>query len=368
MTADTQARHIRTTRHAGSTLAALALAIAAGPATAAANGAPQLAFTEPETQFGTVDTGSSGALYHATLTNTSPTATATGLHFDSGPDFPLMSMFSSCQGGSLKPGGQCQVHLKFAPSQPGPAAGTLVVTSTEGAQAAMALSGIGGDDAVLYGQFHDWDTQPAFSSLLNARFLSTPAYSADLADDFLVENAAGWTLTKVGLEVFSFRSPNLLSVDVHVLPDDGGVPGDDAVCSALDATIALLETPFWESRIEIALPTPCTLPIGHYWLRVVMTVNNISNDFLGWGLQYVNNESAADGAGAPPIHLHPPVWRQPGGGSGYPGCFVWTPLDPPTCGLEDWAPFQTLYGTVFWLIGRAVGDEIFADGFESPPR
>jgi hypothetical protein len=65
------------------------------------------------------------------------------------------------------------------------------------------------------------------------------------------------------------------------------------------------------------------------------------------------------------MHLNSPVWRNPEGGIGYPGCTEWTHVVPANCSLENYPDTYRFYGSVFWIIGQEnVIDPIFADGFE----
>jgi hypothetical protein len=333
-----------------------------GGAASARGALPELRFDQTSLDFGTVDTGSSGLLLTAVLVNDSSSAEATQLHFESDPAFPLVSQFGTCEGMDLGPREACSVRIKFAPTAPGPVTGALIVTSNESAQAVLPLSGTGGDDHVLYAQWHDWDNMPGFWGWLDTTYSETPDYTAEMAEDFVVDDPAGWTISKVGLEVFVIRSDGPPEAEAIILDDAGGVPGTEDLCPASASSVVMWEPPFDESRAEIELTPACVLPPGHYWLQVRFLAGSVNdeNSFYGWGLQYVMKPVEP-----PPVHLDAPVWRQPGGGSGYPGCFDWTPLSPPNCGLEDYQPYQTAYGVVFWLVGQTVRtDPIFTDGFD----
>lgn len=323
---------------------------------------PDLSFTETSLDFGIVDQGASGPLFTAVLANNSATASATNLHFESDAEFPLIHHFGSCQGlEALPPGGQCQIRLKFAPTQPGPISGLLTATSTEGAQAVMTLGGIGGKDTVLFAQLHDWETVPSFWSVISTTYVVTPAFTSEMADDFVINDPSGWTVRKIGLEVAIFRPVvEPPPIEIRFYPDAGGFPGDAPACATSPSGFTIWEPPFDESRAEIALAEPCTLPPGHYWLQVSFIQDDYwSDEKFYWGLQFVQEPVEP-----PPVNLHAPVWRNPGGALDHPGCIDWTPLSPPNCGLEDFAPHSTAYGSVFWLIGRTVGDVIFVSNFE----
>ncbi|ANB16220.1 Alkaline phosphatase [Dokdonella koreensis DS-123] len=324
-------------------------------------GVPELRFEQANMDFGVVDTGSSGRLLTAVLINDSDSVPATLLHFESDPTFPLMHQFGSCEGfESLEPGASCSVRIKFAPTTPGPTSGTLTAVSAEGVETTLPLNGVGGDDHILYAQPHDWEAMPSFWLRVATAYPKTPEYTSDMAEDFLVEGA-GWVIQKVGIEAKSLYSPpSLPAIEFIFLADMGGLPGTEPLCPESTLSVAYWEPPQDENRIETVLTPPCTLPPGHYWLQARFRAEAYSPAYaFGWGLQYVLEPDEP-----PPVHLNPPVWRQPGGGSGYPGCFDWTPLSPPACGLEDWLPWQTAYGAVFWLVGQAASEPIFEDGFD----
>lgn len=326
-------------------------------------GQPVLTFDATDLDFGTVAVGDSSGWKVTMLTNTG-SGDATALQFTTDPAFPFLSLpgWDPCYGGwtALEPGGTCMTALKFAPSSSGQANGTLSVSSAEGARASLDLTGAGSEESVLYGQFHDWTIQPIFGGLLNSHFLSTPTHDSELADDFEVEAGRDWMVSAVGAEVMYMRlHPPQPLADIYFMPDADGVPGDTPVCAAPDSQITLWETPYDESRAVFQLSSPCTLAPGHYWLRIILTVAERADSFY-WGLQFVENPDDA-----PPVHLHPPVWRNPEGGTDYPGCFEWTPVVPANCSLEE--VNRTFYGSVFWIIGQeTVIDPIFANGFEVP--
>jgi hypothetical protein len=296
------------------------------------------------------------------LTNTG-TVDATDLVFTADPEFPLPPSPNGqpCYGWTVLPaGGTCLVVVKFAPASSGPASGTLSVSSAEGAGASLDLAGVGSEESVLYGQFHDWTTQDTFLGLLNSHFVSEPGRDSELADDFEVGAGRIWVVSAVGVEMMTLRQPAPPPIDVYFMPDVDGVPGDTPVCAASDSQITLWETPFDESRVGIELSSSCMLAPGHYWLQIVPTMDT-PNDSLYWGLQFTR-PPAGD---PPPMHLDSPVWRNPEGGTGYPGCTDWTPVVPANCSLEKYPDTYGFYGSVFWIIGQEiVVDPIFADGFE----
>ena len=331
----------------------------------AADGQPVLAFDATDLDFGTTAIGDSSGWRMTVLTNTG-TADATALAFDNDPEFPFPPIGPPCYGWSALPaGGACLIVVKFAPVSTGQVHGTLGVSSAEGASASLDLTGVGDEESVLYGQFHDWTTQPSFIGLLNSHFLSVPSKNSEFADDFEVEARSSWTVSSVGIEVVAPGRPTPPSVDVYVMPDANGVPGETPVCAAPASQFTLWEPPVDETRAVIQLSSPCTLAPGHYWLQVILTVDSDVNS-LYWGLQFVQKAAAAPSGDLPPMNLHSPVWRNPAGGTGYPGCSDWTPVVPANCSLEDYpSDVYTFYGSVFWIIGHEIPiDAIFANGFE----
>jgi hypothetical protein len=333
-------------------------------------GQPVLAFDATDLDFGTAAPGDSSGWRMTLLTNTG-TADATDLQFSTDPEFPWPSIQSwqPCYGRTvLSSGGACLIAMKFAPSASGQVDGTLSVSSAEGAAASLDLTGVGSEESVLYGQFHDWSTQESLIGLLNSHFRNVPSRNSEFADDFEVAASSSWIIGSVGVELVAPDRPAPPSVDVYVMQDASGLPGDTPVCTALASEIALWEPPVDESRALIRLSSPCTLAPGHYWLRIMLTVDDETQS-LFWGLQFTQKAAALPSGDPPPTHLHSPVWRNPEGGVGYQGCSDWTSVLPPNCGLENYpSSVYTFYGSVFWIIGRKIViDPVFSDGFEALP-
>jgi hypothetical protein len=315
---------------------------------------PQLRFDQASVDFGTVDTDSSGAGVTLTLFNDSSTVSATGLQIVSDPAFPWIPRVGSNCEGVVFPRSSCSVRIKFAPTAQGPISGTLTATSAQGAAAQVALTGVGGDDFLLYSQRHDESTLGAMWGVLATHYSISTTRSSDAAEDFVVATP-GWTIHSVGFEVFSERtSSSVPPTEAIFFADDNGLPGAVEVCSTSVSSTTWWETA-GESRAEIALSPPCDLTAGHYWLQVKFHLD--VHPGFSWGTQYVRKKEDLQ-----PVRWNPPLWRQPGGGNGYPGCFDWTALVPANCGSEEQLPWQ-MYGMVFWLSGQHY-EPIFADGFD----
>ncbi|MFC4818875.1 hypothetical protein [Dokdonella ginsengisoli] len=171
------------------------------------------------------------------------------------------------------------------------------------------------------------------------------AYSGEGADDFYVADASGWTIDQVianGI-VYGTDVPNGTDVDVGpfriaIYPDAGGQPAAAAACSydALPHTHGALSGGAW-SAFGMALPTPCSLAQGTYWLSIVATPPAPLDIRYTWNWSAVHLGS--------PVPGHSPMVRNPGGDL-YPNCPTWT-------GLEACVN-TSANGLVFQLIGSVV--------------
>ncbi len=324
-------------------------------------GLPQLRFELESMDFGAIETGSSTLTQGVVLFNDSPSAPATDLRLELDAPFsvfPYMYQGTCEELDVLPPMSQCEVILKFAPMAPGTVAGLLIANSAEDAEAVLPLSGIGEDHYVLYAQHRNWEAQHNAFWFKSANTLPEPDHpsTAEAADDFVIEDPAGWTITKVGIEHWDMWWPfsDPPPMDVRFLPDAGGVPGSEDLCPESTFTPTMWDT--LEKRAQIALSPACTLPPGHYWMQFRFRPESDLN-MLYWGLQFVHSSQEP-----PAVQWHPPVWRNPGDGF-FTGCVEWTALVPATCGLEDF-PDMIPYGLVFMLAGQVGNDTIFATGFE----
>jgi hypothetical protein len=138
------------------------------------------------------------------------------------------------------------------------------------------------------------------------------AYDSEGADDFVVTDAAGWTVSAFNFQV-SFLYPSSPAdplYHVNVYEDDNGVPGATAcgytsLAGTLDAS---------KTSLSVSLPTPCVLPMGHYW--VGMSADLVYPPKMYW---MAGLNAAIDNIGA---------WREPGDGN-QTGCTTWAPMS--TC-------------------------------------
>ena len=160
---------------------------------------------------------------------------------------------------------------------------------------------------------------------------SFDAYDAQGADDFVVTDAAGWTVSAVNAQVSYTGDPSSATYDVNIFPDAGGLPGATATC-ANPGLAGVVDGSF--TSVSIALTTPCVLPQGTYWVSVVENADFAVAGQMFWSLQ------SAGGFGANA------AWQNPGGGFGL-GCNTWT--DNTTCGAGSGLP------TALFQIVGAVG-------------
>ena len=160
---------------------------------------------------------------------------------------------------------------------------------------------------------------------------SFDAYDAQGADDFVVTDAAGWTVSAVNAQVSYTGDPSSATYDVNIFPDAGGLPGATATC-ANPGLAGVVDGSF--TSVSIALTTPCVLPQGTYWVSVVENADFAVAGQMFWSLQ------SAGGFGSNA------AWQNPGGGFGL-GCTTWT--DNAVCGAGSGLP------TALFQIVGAVG-------------
>ncbi len=145
------------------------------------------------------------------------------------------------------------------------------------------------------------------------RFVPPGPSDAEAADDFMVFDPEGWTISQFNFEAGAASEP---MVDIRVYPDDKGQPGEPALCSyngigtTLHGVIG--------GRLRVPLPTPCVLGQGRYWVSLVRS----DGPGMGWNAGTPNPFPPPFILGA---HGH---WRNPG--NGYEtGCTDWS--DITTC-------------------------------------
>ncbi len=135
------------------------------------------------------------------------------------------------------------------------------------------------------------------------------AYDSEAADDFVVTDAEGWTVTAFNFQIlFLGGSPAAnAAYDVNVYTDENGLPGP-VVCNfphragTLDAS---------ETSLSVSLPAPCQLPQGTYWVSLIADI-----DFPPKAEWSTEQGAAIGNVGA---------WREPLDGDGT-GCTAWTTM------------------------------------------
>lgn len=139
---------------------------------------------------------------------------------------------------------------------------------------------------------------------------NSSSYDSEGADDFVVTDAAGWTVSQFNFQtsINSSSPPASPVFDIAVYPDDGGAPGATATCTYPGATGTVDGT--W-TNVEVALPTPCVLPQGTYWVSYTPNFHFPPQSF--WSTL----SGATIGGEA--------NWRNPGGAYGTP-CSEWGPI------------------------------------------
>jgi hypothetical protein len=211
---------------------------------------------------------------------------------------------------------------------------------------AHAASGLDGSE-VLYDQ----------STQGNGGASPTQHMSAaadEIADDFEVTGASGWTVTDLKFSV-SFVDPDSTPpgqppYDIAIYPDDNGKPAAAARCSAPSAAgTTNASAPGGELNVTVHLPAACVLAPGRYW--VAMSVVLQPPPYSMWA--YVDD--------TPPAFSEP-VYRNPDNVWGT-GCVTWTPAYSQRC-LVSFS--EGMPNMVFQVLGSTVqADAVFADGFDS---
>lgn len=175
----------------------------------------------------------------------------------------------------------------------------------------------GTQEGVLYDQTANYTG----SGVISDDFDGAPthdfdSYDSNGADDFVVTDPSGWTVTKFNFKAFGSQLPSDPSGDtvtVTIYPDNGGAPGNVPACSSPQSQMVFNAA---TSTAAVTLNAPCALPQGTYW--VAMAFDATADTDMGfWGT--VSN-TTNNGA----------LWQNPGGV--YQVCPTYMPLG--SCGLE----------------------------------
>lgn len=168
--------------------------------------------------------------------------------------------------------------------------------------------------STLYDQTSTSDSYGAFATDFSTS--SYAAYSAEGADDFVVTDASGWTVTGFVFGAFGSGGgtpPPTIALNVY---DDGGsTPGTTAECSYTGLPATYTGSPTFQ--IAVTLPSNCVLSQGTHWVSWAFESN-------GGGFGFWQQTLALHGQGG--------VWRNPLDGFGT-GCSDWSPFS--SCGLSN---------------------------------
>jgi len=170
-------------------------------------------------------------------------------------------------------------------------------------------------------------------------------YDSQGADDFVVNDAAGWNVSGFNFQILPGQSGSDLTTatwDIEVYNDTGGLPGGTPVCSYPTAP-GVPDSVINGLNVSVSLPTPCSLAQGTYWVSMMVNLDFTVGGQVFWAL----DSRTPPGADA--------AWQNPGGGFGL-GCTTWT--DNATClagsGLVT-AEFQVI-GSVGTTTGCGPGE------------
>ncbi|MEP7041542.1 MAG: hypothetical protein ABI843_00680 [Dokdonella sp.] len=175
---------------------------------------------------------------------------------------------------------------------------------------------------VLYSQSGEFDTSvPAQTSTAGDESFS--------ADDFVVGDANGWTVSAFDFSVSysnSLFGATHFTYNVAVYADNGGIPADGgaALCSATHAEGSLDTTPPF-ATLSVTMPTPCLLPQGTYWVVLQANTNADSQ-------QPFSPQMAWRGFPASPTPGYVPQFENPTNNYNT-GCLSWGAAT--TCGWPD---------------------------------
>lgn len=140
------------------------------------------------------------------------------------------------------------------------------------------------------------------------------------ADDFVVADDAGWTVTGF---MFNAYGPNdaapPAAISLMVYADDGnGRPGPTPVCSSPANAVTYDAV---NHQITASLPDSCTLMAGTYWIAWSFDNVDLGTGVWGWWGQTTT------------LHNQPAVWWNSGGNFGTPCTAGWGTFSD--CGIYD---------------------------------
>jgi hypothetical protein len=152
---------------------------------------------------------------------------------------------------------------------------------------------------------YDQTNLTSSSGIVSQNFSSANAiFDATAADDFVVTDASGWTVSEVDVNAVYFNGSGPAdSFDVTFYNDAAGSPGSVA-CAAPASTFSQSGSGF-----TIPLSSSCNLASGTYWVGVVANMNFSTGGEFGW-IYYTGAPGGVS------------QWENPGGGFGTP-CTTW---------------------------------------------
>jgi len=209
-----------------------------------------------------------------------------------------------------------------APLPAGVSASSPSAVSVKRAQGKRIAQARPAGSMVLYSQTGDFDTSvPAQTS--------TAGDESFAADDFVVGDANGWTVSAFDFSVSysnSLFGPTHFTYSVAVYADNAGVPADGGapICSATNVEGTLDTTPPF-ATLAVTMPTPCLLPQGTYWVVLQANTNADSQ-------QPFSPQMAWRGFPVDPVPGYVPQFQNPTNNYNT-GCVVWDPAT--TCGWPD---------------------------------
>lgn len=136
------------------------------------------------------------------------------------------------------------------------------------------------------------------------------AYDSAGADDFVVSDPAGWSVGAFNFQIDTSPQGDLSTAtfDIDIYPDAAGIP-DTATSCAYSALAGVVDANM--TAVSVALPVPCNLPQGTYWVSMVANLDFTVGGQVWWEL---GPQIPGPGQNA--------VWRNPADGFST-GCTVW---------------------------------------------
>ena len=205
------------------------------------------------------------------------------------------------------------------------------------------------NDAPLYDQNIGDTSLHAFNNTVVVP-ASITAMSSEGADDFVVDDANGWSVSGFNFSAYgNDGSPLPSRINLRIHADDGeGHPGAEIVCLAPNVSALRIDA---ANEIGVWLPSACDLSPGTYWVVWSFADVDLTTPVLGFWGQTTEQ------------HNQPAVWRNPGGMLSA-GCTEWSTFSQCPDQFDTTArDFGfTVFGTP--LGNNPCADTVFNDGFD----